>query len=175
MKRRIAILHHEKHPDIDAYVISLFAAQWRNDGHEVLHVSGTRHFVPADIVIVHVDLSVVPQHYLDYAARYPIALNGRLRDIRKSAFAVPELTRIDDWDGPVIVKSDPALHPEQHPQRSQEHLSGRQHPWPGLDRHHAAGQRRPHGGAGDAGGRPGADPQGRRRRGIAGRPREGNR
>jgi hypothetical protein len=61
--------------------------------------------VPADIVLVHIDLSVVPERYFRFARRYPIVLNGKVKDIRKRRFA-DVLRKGDDWDGPVLVKSD---------------------------------------------------------------------
>jgi hypothetical protein len=67
---------------------------------------GTEQYVAADVILVHVDLSVVPEPYLEFAARYPIALNGRVKDIRKSTFSQNLVGPHDSWDGPVIVKSD---------------------------------------------------------------------
>ena len=107
-RRRIAILMHEKDGEhtIHQYVITLLADHWREDGHEVFFLFGTKRFVPADLIIVHVDLSVVPDSYLRFAARYPVAVNGRVRDIRKSTFSTGLLRPDDLWQGPVIVKSD---------------------------------------------------------------------
>lgn len=107
-KRRIAILVHENVTErtLKPYVITRLAECWRTDGHEVLFLTGTSSFVPADLIIVHVDLSVVPETYLEFAGRYPIALNGWVRDIRKSTFATNLLRQGDPYDGPVIVKSD---------------------------------------------------------------------
>jgi hypothetical protein len=78
---------------------------WRESGPEVVHLFGTSRFVPADIVLVHVDLSVVPGRYVEFARRYPIALNTYVRDIRKGAYSQLKLARGDDYDGPVIVKT----------------------------------------------------------------------
>lgn len=108
MKRRIAILEHEKEaerPD-RCYLIHALAGYWREDGHEVVCLMGTKHHVPADLLFVHVDRSVVPHSYLEFARQYPIVVNGHIRDIRKSSF-IPDLLHPDDaWEGPVIVKSD---------------------------------------------------------------------
>lgn len=107
MGKRIAILVHENQYRIRVdYMIDTYAKFWREDGHEVLTVVGTKEWVPADLVIVHVDLSVVPQEYLDFAARYPVALNAKVRDIRKSSFSRQLLKRGDIYNAPVIVKSD---------------------------------------------------------------------
>lgn len=103
---RIVVLFHENEINPARYVIHHLAGFWREDGHRVDYVMGTKRFVPADAVIVHVDLSIVPQSYLEFAARYPIAINGRLTDNRKSRVSDQLLRPGDGWTGPVIVKSD---------------------------------------------------------------------
>jgi len=109
---RIAILLHELDDaqSFAAFAIATIAEFWREDGHEVLPVYGTERFVPADVAIVHVDLSVVPEPYLALARRYPVALNARLADIRKSAFATNLVREGDGYAGPVIVKTDLNYH-----------------------------------------------------------------
>jgi hypothetical protein len=107
MKRRIAILFHEKQRDQPLnYLINRCAEIWREDGHEVILLFGVGQFVPADLVIVHVDLSVVPDEYLEFARRYPIALNDQVKDIRKSTYSQLLLEAGDPYDGKVIVKSN---------------------------------------------------------------------
>jgi hypothetical protein len=100
--------------DLSSYGITQLIPHWERDGHKVFQVFGTQDFLPADLAIVHVDLSVVPEEYLALASRYPIALNGKVRDIRKSTFSTHLLRRGDPWKGPVIVKSERnfAGHPE---------------------------------------------------------------
>lgn len=108
-KLRIAILMHERDSRhvVGRYIITLMAEHWRDDGHEVVFLFGTDTFLPADVVIVHVDLSVVPDSYLEFAARYPVAVNGRVTDIRKRTIGRDlTLEAGDAWTGPVIVKSD---------------------------------------------------------------------
>ena len=108
MGRRIALLFHEsdRNRDLSAYAVSRLVPVWREDGHEVVPVFGAETFVPADLAFVHVDLSEVPEAYLDLAARYPASVNGRVRSIRKSAYSPHLLREGDPWEGPVIVKSD---------------------------------------------------------------------
>jgi hypothetical protein len=72
----------------------------------VVTLYGVDEFVPADALIVHVDLSVVPDEYLEFASRYPVVLNGRVKDIRKRAISRHLVTRGGSYRGPVIVKSD---------------------------------------------------------------------
>lgn len=106
--KRIAILKHEadRARDPSTYLVSLLAEVWRDDGHEVIPLYGIDEYVPADLVIVHVDLSVVPDAYLEFARRYPVAVNGRVRDIRKSAFSENVLRVNEHYDGPVVLKTD---------------------------------------------------------------------
>ena len=108
MKKTIAVLFHESRRDRGPrdYAIGALARFWRRDGHRVVFLYGVEKFVPADLVVVHVDLSVVPQEYLDFAARYPAAVNGGVRDVRKSSFSRNRLAAEDSWDGRVIVKSN---------------------------------------------------------------------
>jgi hypothetical protein len=106
-KERIAVLMHEGTENRpENYLIYIMANYWREDGHKVFFLYGTKRFVPADILFVHVDLSVVPDFYLSFAARYPIVVNGGVKDIRKKTFSPGLLKPGDSWDGPVIVKTN---------------------------------------------------------------------
>jgi hypothetical protein len=65
-----------------------------------------RKLAPADILLIHVDLSVVPDEYLEFASRYPIALNKAAKDIRKSLISLNLVRAGDSYSGKVIVKTD---------------------------------------------------------------------
>ncbi len=106
--KTFAVLFHENETQdsLQGYIITHVAEHWREDGHEVLYLFGTSKFIPADLVLVHVNLSVVPESYLEFARHYPIVLNGQVRDIRKSSFSENILRRDASYDGKVIVKSD---------------------------------------------------------------------
>jgi hypothetical protein len=105
---RIAILHHEadRGRPQGPYLLEAMAAVWQAEGWEVLDLYGAADFIPADLAIMHVDVSEVPQPYLELAARYPKAINGTVKDIRKSAYSPHLLRQGDGWEGAVIVKSD---------------------------------------------------------------------
>lgn len=107
-RKRIAVLFHEKSYRRSAkrYAVHALAHYWRADGHQVDYIFGISNFRSADLVLVHVDLSVVPDDYLEFAHRYPIVLNGKVKDIRKSAFSQQLLKQGDLYNGPVFVKSD---------------------------------------------------------------------
>ena len=109
MRKTIALLFHERHSRGRRripYTIYPLARCWEEAGHKVVLVFGVEKFVPADLAILHVDLSVVPDEYLAFASRYPIVLNGRVKDIRKSTFSGNIVRPGDPYNGRVIVKSD---------------------------------------------------------------------
>ena len=107
-RRTIAILFHENQHKrrLSSYAVKFLADFWRQDGNRVLYLFGVRKFVPADLLLIHVDLSVVPEEYLEFASRYPIALNRRVKDVRKSVISTNLVKRGDAYSGRVIVKSD---------------------------------------------------------------------
>ena len=106
--RHIAVLFHEREsPErLPFYAVNYLARYWREDGIKVHFCFGIDSLVRADILLLHVNLSVVPQAYLDAGKGYPVALNDRVQDIRKSTLSENLLSPGDAWDGPVIVKSD---------------------------------------------------------------------
>lgn len=107
MSYHVAILFHEAdRAAVNNYAISALAELWRRDGHTVTHIFGIRKFIPADLILVHVNLSVVPDEYITFAQQYPIVLNDKPRDIRKSSFSRYLLTPDDDYSGQVFIKSD---------------------------------------------------------------------
>lgn len=88
------------------HMVSVIAAHLERRGVEIVHLYGASKFVPADGVLVHVDLSVVPPAYERLARKYPLQFNAAARDIRKHVFADGLLGRDDTYTGAVIVKSD---------------------------------------------------------------------
>src|SRR6266702_6431602 len=106
--REIVILFHENHRKrhVSSYAIKFLAEFWRQDGNQVRYLFGIRKFVPADLLLIHVDLSVVPDEYLEFASRYPIALNNGVKDIRKSQISTNLVKQGDAYSGKVIVKTN---------------------------------------------------------------------
>lgn len=102
----IAVLFHERTTDPADYKVHYLAEFWRQAGHRVAYLFGTRRHVPADVLLLHVDLSIVPRTYVRFSERYPIVLNRYLIDIRKSRISNSLIHPDDVWEGPVIVKSD---------------------------------------------------------------------
>lgn len=105
---RIAILAHEVdgRRNFGLFGIHQLAELWRADGHSVRFVYGASQYEPADVALLHVDLSQVPAEYTELADRYPLVLNRHILDIRKSRFSELLVSVDDSWQGPVIVKTD---------------------------------------------------------------------
>ncbi len=108
MTRRIAIILHREtlRGDLQWYQIYYLAKIWREMGIDVDFVFGVDRFVPADVAILHIDLSVVPAEYCEFARRYPTTLNHDVVDIRKCTLSRNRVRAQDDYAGPVIVKSN---------------------------------------------------------------------
>jgi hypothetical protein len=103
----IALLTHLRQGLHGGYFLAAIAEHfWKPAGVQVLVQQGLRDPPPADLAILHIDLTVVPQDYIVLGARYPRTLNGRAVDISKRRVSENLLSEEDDYDGPVIVKSD---------------------------------------------------------------------
>jgi hypothetical protein len=108
MKPRVAILMHQrqKASSLGIYAITHLAEFWQEDGIDVRFLAGVEQFVPCDLLIVHVDLSVVPDEYLAFAGQFPRVINGSVRDIRKTSFSHQRLPTDSQYAGPVFVKAN---------------------------------------------------------------------
>lgn len=105
--RRIAILQHASHPPgTQHHLVDYLAQFWRKAGLDVITLQGTDVFTEADILFLHVDRTIVPESYLDFARRYPVCINAGAVDIRKRLYADGLLKPGDSYYGPVVVKSD---------------------------------------------------------------------
>lgn len=105
---KIVVLTHEKdnHFICVNYFIKLLIKEWEHIGFTVEVVRGIDYFIEADIVIPHIDLTIIPAKYLDYIYRYPIVINKHVLDISKSKISTNIVGRNDPYDGPVIVKTN---------------------------------------------------------------------
>ena len=83
-----------------------FARRWEEMGHRVLYHRGLGTPPPGDVALVHHDLTVIPEPYLDLARRYERVVNGATADIRKSRYSDFLLARGDPWPGRVIIKTE---------------------------------------------------------------------
>lgn len=88
------------------YLVQLMIPRWEAMGFRVVVVSEQDPFVPADLALLHVDLSVVPETCRRLAARYPRVINGSALDIRKRRYSKLLVTPQGPSPGKVIVKTD---------------------------------------------------------------------
>lgn len=104
---RVALLTHlDDAFDERRFLAAELVEAWRAQAHDVRVVAGLEQLPDADVALVHVDLSVVPDPYLQAARRYPRSINAGSCDLRKRVVSQQLVTRGDAWDGPVVVKTD---------------------------------------------------------------------
>lgn len=96
---------HDKFKSRD-YLLQCIADFWVKMGHRVSVVAGLAKWPDADLAIMHVDLSVIPEAYVKAAERSPIVLNGATTDIRKRHVSRNLVRPNDGWLGPVVIKTD---------------------------------------------------------------------
>jgi len=105
--KRIAVLTHRNDTfEGGRYFLSLLSECWKAAGLDVIVLRGTEQYVPADALILHVDLTVTPEEYVAFAQRYPTVINGRVLDISKRRISNYILGPESAYGGPVIVKTD---------------------------------------------------------------------
>jgi hypothetical protein len=92
--------------ELDGFSLRLLMDEWGKAGHEVVVAFGIGNLPDADLAILHVNLSLVPDSYAEAARRYPKAVNGAALDIRKRTVSRFLVRPGDGWNGPVIVKTD---------------------------------------------------------------------
>lgn len=105
---KILILHHRyDNFTSHGYLLYKLCSYWANQGHDILLARGANQSFPdADIAILHVDLTKVPDEYLDALKKYPIIINGNVQDISKDQYSDLIVTRDDLFEGEVIVKTN---------------------------------------------------------------------
>jgi hypothetical protein len=108
MTKSIALIFHrnERFKRIPRFAIWHLAEVWREEKIKVVFLFGTEKYVPADLALLHVDLTEVPDEYMEFARRYPVVLNGKVKNIRKSTFTRNRVRPGDGYEGKVIVKSE---------------------------------------------------------------------
>jgi hypothetical protein len=113
---RIAILLHERTREYARdrrYTVWELEDIWREAGHGVEAVYGVdeEYLAGFDVVIQHVDLTVVPPDHRYEGTGSQIVLNRHCYDISKSGISdlgirSPDGPAPEGWDGPVIVKTE---------------------------------------------------------------------
>ena len=103
----LAVLAHEA----DGFwsenrLVHLLMARWEAAGWRTRLVTDPDDSAPADIAILHVSLSVVPESLGRLADRYPRTINRQVLDIRKRSYSRLQVGPEGPDPGPVIVKTD---------------------------------------------------------------------
>ena len=82
------------------------SANWVTQGHKIFVARGINQTLPdADIGILHVDLTKIPEGYYHALQKYPVIINDAIHDISKDLFSVVIVSRDDNFEGEVIVKT----------------------------------------------------------------------
>lgn len=104
----IAILTHEADASFEStnYLVHPLAKNWEAMGLRVVVLRGTSAVVPADVLLPHVDMTIVPTDYWGLIQRFPRVINRRVLDISKSRISVNLVRPGSPYLGPVIVKTD---------------------------------------------------------------------
>jgi len=107
-RRTVAVLFHETTPPrrYASYRIWHCARLWKQWGIDVQFVRYPHARIEADLVIPHIDLSVRPEAYRQLLNSTSMVVNRNVTDIRKRSFSRNLVSLDDDYDGPVIVKTD---------------------------------------------------------------------
>lgn len=104
---KIAVLIHARDTfEPSNYLLPLLAGVWKSSGIEIAVLRGPDRFEAADALILHIDLTVIPRAYRLLSRRYPLVINGRVRDISKRRVSANLVGMRDPYDGPVIVKTN---------------------------------------------------------------------
>jgi len=106
--KKVAVLLHEDdpYPKHAYHMIWELRTLWEEEGIEVEVVKGVEREVEADLIFPHIDLTVIPDPYLEYLARYPYVVNRGVRDISKRTLSEDLVQPGVPYPGPVIVKTN---------------------------------------------------------------------
>jgi hypothetical protein len=105
--RHITILVHP-HDDFAgcSYLLQGVADEWRQSGTRVTVVRDPLRHLEADMAILHADVTVVPDEYLQFMRRYPLTINAGVKDISKRTISAHLVHDGDGYKGPVLVKTN---------------------------------------------------------------------
>ena len=106
-KRSIAILFHESlnRNHISKFRIWHCAQVWKEQGIDVRILHGPK-LIDADLIIPQIPLSEIPDEYHGLFDKVDSVVNRNVINVRKSHFSENLISLEDDYDGPVIVKTD---------------------------------------------------------------------
>jgi hypothetical protein len=103
----ILILTHERDRfSMRPFLVAELARHWREWGHRVLVHASPKRAPRADISILHVDLTVIPDEYVAAAREARIALNAGTADISKRRYSAQLVPSASAFEGAVLVKTN---------------------------------------------------------------------
>lgn len=104
MKTAIQIITEQSNALGHKYVISALALHWQSWGHKLIH--GPARSLDTDLGILHINKTCLKESEVPAVAPGRLLLNRHVLDISKSTLSQLRLHQGDDWDGPVMVKSN---------------------------------------------------------------------
>ncbi len=106
MNHIVILLHKYDKFDGPTYVLNEISKVWREQGFRVSVVHGLGPRPDADLAILHLDLTVVPDDYLAFVRQYPVVINGAVADISKRLISTNLVCYNDGYQGQVVVKTN---------------------------------------------------------------------
>lgn len=105
---KIAVVVHRDDSRFDSarFLLKLLMERWQERGVTIEVVRDVDRPIDADLVVPHINLTVVPPDYAEFMSGHPRVVNRHLIDISKSRISSGILGPDDSYDGPVIVKTD---------------------------------------------------------------------
>lgn len=107
-RKKIVILVHENDKNFFTYppFITFLMKEWERCGLSVGVARGINAPINADVIIPHIDLTVLPEEYISFLDQYPVVVNRHVIDISKSRISSNIVGPNDSYSGPVIVKTN---------------------------------------------------------------------
>lgn len=105
---RVAIITHQIDEFQDSnYLLRHLSKRWEQEGVKIVIVKGVnQELPPADLAILHTDITAVGEDYIRIINQYPMVINGAVTDISKTAFSDQIVQKNDAYNGKVIVKTN---------------------------------------------------------------------
>lgn len=103
--KTILILKDRLSPPM-GYMVDHLALRWRKTGHTVIEHIGIKNMPDADIVFLHIDLTITPVEFIEALKKYPKVINGNMLDISRRKYSQLLLGKDDNYAGRVIVKTN---------------------------------------------------------------------
>jgi hypothetical protein len=88
-----------------SYLLNYLAIEWARNGYSIT-LSGPKNPPNADLGILHVDMTVVSQDFLDACSAYPVLLNGQFTDNSKRLISKHVISPDCNYSGAVIIKTN---------------------------------------------------------------------